>query len=97
MKLFECGKNGVTLNVMLRCTGPLIWNALPNDIRFVQSQNGELSAHRPLPLKTFIAGVKRYAIDMITSRFINVFGFISILYTKCPPFFSGQQINSGES
>ena len=50
----------------IRCTGPLIWNALPNDIRFAQSQNGELSAHRPLPLKTFIAGMKRYAIDNVS-------------------------------
>ena len=50
----------------IRCTGPKIWNALPNNVRFIASENNGLSDQIPLPLKDFIPGMKRYAIENIS-------------------------------
>ena len=49
----------------IRCIGPQIWNALPNSIRFLPSENNDLSNHLPLPLKQFIPGMKKYAIENV--------------------------------
>ena len=49
----------------IRCTGPQVWNSLPHDIRFLPSQPSESVAQVPLPLKRFIQGMKRYAIENI--------------------------------
>ena len=49
----------------IRCTGPQIWNALPTNIRYVSSQTDGLINQIPLPLKRFVSGMKRYAIEHI--------------------------------
>ena len=50
----------------IRSTGPQIWNALPNDVRFLSSESIELSAQVPMPLKKFNVAMKRYAIENIS-------------------------------
>ena len=49
----------------IRCTGPQVWNSLPNNIRFEPSLDDEVFDQVPLPLNKFIAGMKRYAIENI--------------------------------
>jgi len=50
---------------LIRCIGPEIWNALPNSVRFLPSENNDLSNQLPLSLKQFIPGMKKYAIENV--------------------------------
>ena len=50
----------------IRCVGPKIWNSLPNDIRFYHMPNDIFSDPTPLPLKSFITGMKHYALNEVS-------------------------------
>ncbi len=53
----------------IRCVGPKIWNALPSNIKFQPSPETNTSIPEPLPLKIFIIGLKKYAIENIPFHF----------------------------
>ena len=50
----------------IRCIGPKIWNALPNEVRFYPMPNETFSVPTPLPLKSFITGMKKYALNEVS-------------------------------
>ena len=50
----------------IRCVGPKIWNSLPNDIRFYHMPNDIFFDPTPLPLKSFITGMKHYALNEVS-------------------------------
>ena len=43
----------------IRCTGPKIWNSLPNDIRFLPAANNPSPVLIPVKLKPFVMKMKR--------------------------------------
>ena len=49
----------------IRCTGPKIWNSLPNDIRFLPAANNTSPALIPVQLKFFVTKMKYFALNEI--------------------------------
>ena len=49
----------------IRCTGPKIWNSLPNDIRFLPVANNPSPMLIPVKLKPFVTKMKSFALNEI--------------------------------
>ena len=49
----------------IRCIGPKIWNNVPKEIRFMPTNNTDLSNLLPHPLKSFVLKMKGHAIQNI--------------------------------
>ena len=49
----------------VRCTGPKVWNNIPNDIKYTLNVNGSPLMDRPQKLGPFVSKIKAYAISSI--------------------------------